>query len=95
MKRATQRIKLEAARDLLERVPRAHIAFVDRGLLEAAPVTFRFHQGRYWIGLERSTPALRLRGAVALTIDEGWYWFELRASASVASSCRQINPLTA
>jgi hypothetical protein len=79
VKRVTQRIDPKATGDLLKRVPRAHVAFVDGGRLEATPVAFRFHQGRYWIGLARSTPALQLFGDVALTIDEGWYWFELRA----------------
>jgi hypothetical protein len=79
VKRVTQRINPEAAADLLARVPRAQVAFVEGGRLEASPVAFRFHQSRYWIGLARNTHALQVYSKVALTIDEGWYWFELRA----------------
>ena len=79
MKRVTQRINPEDAGDLLERVPRAHLAFVRGGRLQAAPVIFRFHQSHYWIGLARNMRALQEQSDVALTIDEGCYWFELRA----------------
>lgn len=79
VKRVTQRINEEAARDLLERVPRAHVAFVDGGRLDVVPAAFRFHEGRHWVGVPHNTHGLQMHSKVALTIDEGWYWFELRA----------------
>jgi hypothetical protein len=55
VKRVTQRISEEAARDLLERVPRAHVAFVDGGQLDVVPAAFRFHEGRHWVGIAPNT----------------------------------------
>jgi hypothetical protein len=78
MKHVTKRVKPEAVRDLLDRVPRATLAFNDHDAVAALPVAFRFHGGRYWVGLSRSTTAPQPAAPVTLVIDEGWYWFDLR-----------------
>jgi hypothetical protein len=44
MKRVTQRIKPEAAGDVLEHVPSAHVASVDDRRVGAAPVALRFYR---------------------------------------------------
>lgn len=80
MKRISRDVQPDAAHDLLERVPRATIAFVDGGQLEATPVAYSSAGGDHWIGLPRGgAVALRADTQVTLVIDEGWYWFDLRA----------------
>jgi hypothetical protein len=45
MKRITRDVHPDRVRDLLDRVPRATIAFTDGGQVEAAPVAFAFTAG--------------------------------------------------
>jgi len=80
MRRLTRAVDPEDVRDLLERVPRANVAFNDAGAIAAAPVAFRFQAGRYWVGVSREGPgpAPRPGDQVALLIDDGCYYFELR-----------------
>lgn len=79
MARITQRLEPSALSDLLARA-RANVAFDDDGAAGAAPVAFRFVGGHYWIGLA-AADADRLPAGrrVTLVVDDGWYWFELRA----------------
>jgi len=81
MTRVTRNVAPEAADDLLERPPRASLAFTAGTTLIAMPVAFRRCDGRYWIGLlpDGSDPAPQPGAIVTLLIDTGWYWFELRA----------------
>ena len=80
MRRITNTVDPEKMRDLLERVPRACIAFNNAGIVEVAPVDFRFQDGRYWIGMSGggSGPAPGPDESVKLLIDEGMYYFDMR-----------------
>jgi hypothetical protein len=78
---ATGRVPAEALRDLLEAAPRANLAFRSGDAIQAMPVACRFRAGRYWIGVPRTQPESRLGlgEVVKLLIDDGRWFFELRA----------------
>lgn len=80
MRRITHAVDPEKMWDLLERVPRACVAFVNAGTVEVAPVEFRLQEGRYWIGMSGSgsDPAPGPDEPVKLHIDEGTYYFDMR-----------------
>jgi hypothetical protein len=80
MRRITNAVDPEKMRDLLERVPRACIAFKSAGIIELVPVEFRFQAGRYWIGMSggASGPAPGADDPVKLLVDEGMYYFDMR-----------------
>jgi len=80
MRRITNAVGPEKMRDILERVPRACIAFNNAGVIDVVPVEFRFQEGRYWIGMlgGRSEPAPGPDEPVKLLIDEGMYYFDMR-----------------
>ena len=80
MKRVTRNIDPEGARDLLERVPRACVAFASDHRPQAQPVVLVWHDGHYMAGLPED--ADRRPGSsdeVVLLIDEGVHFFDLRA----------------
>ena len=78
MKHITRDIDPVDAQDLLERVPRASLAFAgDRGPC-AQPIAFVWRDGRYLIGLPATT-SLQVDQEVVLLIDEGMQFFDLRA----------------
>ena len=64
MKRVTRNIDPGCGRDLLERVPRACIAFASDHGPQAQPIVLVWHDGRYLAGIP---------------IDEGVHYFDLRA----------------
>ncbi len=76
----TRDIDPGSAQDLLERVPRACLAFAgDNGPL-LQPVEVVWQAGRYWIGIPAETNHPPATGQeVVLLIDEGIYYFDLRA----------------
>ena len=79
MRRITNAVDPERMQELLERVPRACVAFNNAGIVELVPVEFRFQAGRYWIGVSgesRSAPGPD--EPVKLLIDEGMYYFDMR-----------------
>jgi len=79
MRRITNAVDPERMRDLLERVPRACIAFNSAGIVELVPVEFRLQEGRYWIGVSgESGPVPGPDEPVKLLIDEGMYYFDMR-----------------
>lgn len=80
MKRITHSVDPEKMRDLLDRVPRACVAFANAGVVELLPAEFRFEEGRYWIGISSggSGPAPRPGEPAKLLIDEGTYYFDMR-----------------
>jgi hypothetical protein len=79
MKRITNAVDPEKMRGLLERVPRACVAFNNAGTSEIVPVEFRFQAGRYWIGMSgESRAAPGPDEPVKLLIDEGMYYFDMR-----------------
>jgi len=80
MARVTQRVDPERLGDLLERPLRAAIATVRRGEPDPAPVAYRRSEGRCFVGVERALLPPEGEGAqVVLLLDDGRYWFELRA----------------
>ena len=79
MRRITNAVDPERMQELLERVPRACVAFNNAGIVELVPVEFRFQEGLYWIGM--SGESGRTPGPddpVKLLIDEGMYYFDMR-----------------
>ncbi len=79
-KRVTRDIDLEQAWDLLERAPRACISFASESGPQNLPVGFRWHEGRYLVSLKEDGGLLPAPGQeVVLLVDEGLYYFQLRA----------------
>ena len=64
--------------DLLERAPRASIAFKEAGGVVAAPVAFRYQAGHYWIGVPKGRASPQMQEEVKVLVDDGCYWFQLR-----------------
>jgi len=80
MRRITNAVDPERTQGLLERMPRACVAFNNAGIVELVPVEFEFQAGRYWIGMlgGRSEPAPGPDEPVKLLIDEGMHYFDMR-----------------
>ncbi|MEO8395730.1 MAG: hypothetical protein ABI700_22235 [Chloroflexota bacterium] len=80
MKQVTRNIDLDSARDLLERVPRACIAFAHDDGPQAQPVALIWRHDRYLVGLANTADRQPDRSQeVVLLVDEGIYFFDLRA----------------
>ena len=80
MKRITRDIDPVEAHDLLERVPRASLAFASDDGPYAQPIDLVWRDGRYFVGLSASgrlQPAIDQE--VVLLVDEGVQFFDLRA----------------
>ena len=76
--RVVRDVEPSAVADLLERPPRATLAFVDRGRPDVLPVRARHRAGTYRFGVP-SGSAVDLDGRdIVLVLDDGAYWFELR-----------------
>ncbi len=79
MKRVTRTATLDDLRDLLDRPPRAYLAFDNDETIAAAPVAFRFIDGHYLIRLDESAGARPGPGDSAmLLVDDGHYSLQLR-----------------
>ena len=80
MKHVTRDIEPASAHDLLRRVPRVCICFADDGRPHAQPVTLVWHDNCYQIGVPASATSLPTRDQeVVLLVDEGVYFYDLRA----------------
>jgi len=80
MKRVTRDINPEDARDLLERVPRVCMAFAGEDGPQAQPIAFVWREGLYLAGISGKASSLPKPGdEVVFLIDEGLYFFDLRA----------------
>ena len=80
MKRVTRNIDPDSARDLLERVPRACLCFACDYGPHAQPIVLVWHGGRYLAGIPLDADRQPGSGQeVVLLIDEGIYYFDLRA----------------
>jgi len=80
MKQITRNIALDSAHDLLERVPRACIAFADDHGPQAQPITLIWRDDRYLVGIPQRVERQPDSGKeVVLLVDEGIYFFDLRA----------------
>ncbi len=80
MKQVTRDIDPSHAQDLLERVPRACLSFAtDRGP-QVEPVSLLWREGRYLVRISGGAKELLIPGQeVVLLVDEGIYYFDLRA----------------
>jgi hypothetical protein len=80
MKKVTRNIDLDSAQDLLERVPRACICFASDQGPQAQPIVMLWRQGRYLAGIPKDAGSRPNNGQEAvLLIDDGIYYFDLRA----------------
>ena len=80
MKRVIRDINPASARDLLERVPRACICCACDHGPQAQPVVLMWHDDRYLAGIPEQAERRPGPGQeVVLLIDEGVYFFDLRA----------------
>ncbi|HEX9371215.1 MAG TPA: hypothetical protein VF897_09420 [Roseiflexaceae bacterium] len=80
MKHVTRNIDPDCARDLLERVPRACIAFASHQGPQAQPIVLVWHDRRYFVGIpEHAEKRPSEDREVVLLVDEGVYFFDLRA----------------
>jgi hypothetical protein len=80
MKRVIRNINPDDARDLLERVPRACIAFATGQGPQAQPVVLLWKDRRYFVGIpETADKQLGPGQEVVLLVDEGVHFFDLRA----------------
>ncbi|CAM2767326.1 hypothetical protein H7J50_23050 [Mycobacterium intermedium] len=80
-KRVTLNVDLLEVADLLERVPRACVAFAGEEGPRVEPVTVVCNgDGRYFVGLPSSTAnRLGVHTEVVLLVDDGVQFFDLRA----------------
>jgi hypothetical protein len=89
--RVTRDVTVAAVRDLVERPPRATVAFADRDDVDLLPAVARVDDERYTFGIcAGRAPGLEGR-EVVLLIDDGSYWFELRG-VSVRGTATRVDP---
>ena len=80
MKQVTRDIDPQAARDLLERPARACLAFSGPAGPVVVPVILLWRENRYLLGLTPGSASPPAAGQEAvLLVDEGVYYFDLRA----------------
>ncbi len=80
MKQVTRNIDPDSARDLLQRVPRACIAFAHDNGPQSQPVAVIWRDNRYFAGIPVAAQHLPGSGQeIVLLVDEGIYYFDLRA----------------
>ena len=80
MVQVTPKIDPALAQDLLQRVPRACIAFASDDRAWAQPILLKWHEDQYWIAIPQSAAQRPDTGQeVVLLVDEGIYYFDLRA----------------
>jgi hypothetical protein len=80
VKRITLNVDVAEARDLLERVPRACVAFTSDKGPHVELATVRFQDDRYLVGMPSSAAShLTHHQEVVLLIDDGVQFFDLRA----------------
>jgi hypothetical protein len=89
----TRDVEVSALRDLLDRPPRATVAFIDGGAVSLLPARARCSVTKHLFGvLPGAAPNLADR-EVVLIIDDGPYWFEARG-ISVRGTASRVEPRT-
>jgi hypothetical protein len=78
VKQITRLTDLDALGDLIEAPPRAYLAYVADGLPDATPVTCRRDADGRWLVALPPDVSLPDDARVALLIDDGDYYFQLR-----------------
>ena len=80
MKQVTRDVDPADMRDLLQRAPRACVSFAASQGPQAQPVSLRWQEGHCLIGIPAEAEEQPASGQeVVLLVDEGLYYFELRA----------------
>ena len=80
MKQVSRDVDPESALDLLERVPRACLSFASGYGPIVQPVVLQWHKSRCWVSFSGNVEHQPLPGQeVVLLVDEGIYYFDLRA----------------
>ncbi|OLL16710.1 MULTISPECIES: hypothetical protein [unclassified Rhodococcus (in: high G+C Gram-positive bacteria)] len=80
MGRITQRVEPEPLAGRLLEHGRAAVAFDDAGAVTALPARVRRRDGELWVGVPReSVPPSAGLDRVTVLLDDGEFWFELRA----------------
>jgi hypothetical protein len=80
VKRITLNVDLAETRALLERVPRACIAFANDEGPQVEPVTVLFKEDRYLVGMPSSAASRpTVHEEAVLVVDDGVLFFDLRA----------------
>ncbi len=91
-RRVTRDVDPSHVRDLLERPPRAALAFAAHGTVELTPVLARCVDGRHLVGVPAAATRAVAEGMEGvLLIDDGFYWFELRG-ISVRGRLVRVQP---
>jgi len=86
----TRDVEPSVLHDLLEKAPRATVAFVDHDEVDLLPARTGLLNGTYRFGVSADlAPDLENRDVV-LVIDDGPYWFELRG-VSVRGLAKRID----
>lgn len=76
--RVSRDVELAAVRDLLERPPRATVAFVDGSAATVLPARVHVDGDRWLFAVPGDATPVLDRREVVLVIDDGRYWFQLR-----------------
>jgi hypothetical protein len=77
-RRVTRDVDPATMRDLLDRPPRATVAFVDGGGAVVLPARVQFEGDRRLFAVAADAAPALDRREVVLVIDDGPYWFQLR-----------------
>jgi len=89
--RVTRDVEVSGVRDLLDRPPRATVAFADADAVDLLPASARCSGGTYSFGvLTGAAPELDDH-EVVLVIDAGPYWFELRGISVRGVAARVVS----
>ena len=75
--RVTRDVAPERLRELVDRPPRATVAFVRAGVADLLPARARMRGDRHLFAVPDAAPALDGQ-EVVLLVDDGPYWFQLR-----------------
>ena len=89
-KRVTRDVEPAAIRQLLGDPPRATLAFLAAEAIELLPARARCDAGVYLFGVFPDAAPDLARREVLLVIDDGMYWFQLRA-ISVRGVARRVD----
>ena len=85
----TRDVEPSTLKDLLERPPRATVAFIDNEQADVLPVRLQYRADTYRVGVASKGATDLHDREVVLVIDDGPYFFELRG-ISVRGKARRI-----
>ena len=90
MSPVTRDVELSALQDLLDRPPRATVAYIERERVDVLPVRARCRAERYRFGVRADVATDLADREVVLVLDDGPYFFELRG-ISVRGPARRLD----